>query len=173
MTDLQYLCASKNGKKIYYDSVNSHTATHFEDNPQLKHIVSDHLTGLDLEMDIIAQDIEMDKIIGNSSVVSIDRNDDVLYAVRKNREDQGLVPFVKNRASEPSSNLSLYLVRQPDATYELLSAWIGEFESPPFPDMDNATPESIPYWSSHAFVWGSQQIVEGTVTLTNNWREKI
>lgn len=165
----ELLCVSANGKRIVFDPVNSHTATHFNDAPALRTIAKELLSSFSLEGELVAKDVDMGKIIGNSDVVEINDKDEVVYAMRKNREDQGYVPFTKSQSSQPSSMVSIYLIKKDDETYELSSVWIGEYESPMFPQMDNATAESIPYWSKHAFAWGSQEIIPGSILTKCPW----
>jgi hypothetical protein len=165
----ELLCKSTNGKQIIFDPINSHTATHFHDAPNLRLIVTNLIMKLNLDEPLVAKAVDTGKIIGKSDVVEIDESDEVIYAMRKNREDQGYVPFTKSREATPSSLISIYLVKKDDSTYELSSAWIGEFEMPPFPGMQNANPDSIPYWSKRAFVWGSQEIIEGSVLHDCPW----
>lgn len=162
MNNYEVLCESANGKSIIYDPVNSHTATHFHDAPELRKLVIEYLITSALDGELIAKDVDMGRTIGNSDVVATDKSYEIIYAMRKNREDQGYVPFTKTRHTEPCSLLSVYIVCKDENTYELLSAWIGNYESPMFPQMDNATEASIPYWSSHAFIWGSLEIIAGT-----------
>ena len=169
MKKMELLCESYNGKKVVFDPLTSHTATHFKDAPKLKVLVGELLSKMIIEGDLIAKDIDMEKIIGESDVVEIDSTDDIVYAIRKSREDQGRVPFTKSRPSQPSQMISIYLVQNDNDTYELSSTWIGEFDSPAFPQMENATAESIPYWSKHAFVWGSQEIIPGTEITNCPW----
>ncbi len=165
----ELFCISANGKNIVFDPVNSHAATHFNDASTLRAIAEGLLTSMSLEGDLIAKDVDLGRVVGNSDVVGIDETDEVVYAMRKNREDQGYVPFTKSRSSQPSSMVSMYIVKKDDETYELSSVWVGEYGSPMFPQMDNATAESIPYWSRHAFVWGSQEIIPGSVLTKCPW----
>lgn len=167
---MKYLCISANGKKVVYDPDNSHTSTHFNDAPELKILVVELLSKKMLEGDSVAEDVDMGRIIGNSDVVEVNDTDDIVYAMRVKREDQGFVPFVKNRKPQPTSKISIYLLQIDEDTYELSSAWIGEYESPMFPQMENATTESVPYWEKHAFIWVSQEIVEGSVRKDCPWR---
>lgn len=169
MQNEESLCKSANDKKVVFDPVNSHTATHFKDAPKLRGLVEQLLSEMVLVGDLIAKNVDMGEIIGSSDVVEIDGSDEVVYAMRKSREDQGYVPFTKSRSPQPSQLVSIYLVRKESDTYELLSAWIGEFESPAFPQMPNATANSIPYWEAHAFVWGSQKIIPGTEITNRPW----
>src|SRR5688572_23431286 len=93
------LCISANGKRIVFDPVNSHTATHFNDAPALRATAEKLLSRMPLEGDLIAKDVDMGKVIGNSDVVETDETDDIVFAMRKNREDQGYVPFTKSQSS--------------------------------------------------------------------------
>ena len=169
MQKFEFLCKSANDKKIVFDPINSHTATHFNDAPKLRSLAEELFSNITLEEDLIAKEFDMGRIIGDSDVVEIDGSDEIVYAMRKSREDQGYVPFTKSRPSQPSQIMSIYLVRKDDETYELSSTWIGEFDSPAFPQMDNATEESIPYWQNHAFVWGSQETIPGTEITNHPW----
>lgn len=164
-----FLATSANGKRIYYDDTDSHTATHFEDTPQLRELTARVLATKVLEGASVTYDEDMGEPIGLCQVVATDSSDEIVYAMRKNRRDQGYVPFTKSRPAEPSTHLSMFLAEKSQTDYELLSAWIGELESPPFPNMANATPESIPYWSKWAFVWGSQEIIPGSETTDYPW----
>ncbi len=169
MTKEELLCRSANGKNVVFDPLGSHTATHFKDALGLKELANELLGTMDLDGELIAKDIDLGKVIGNSDVVETSHEDEIVYAMRKNREDQGYVPFTKSQASQPSSMISIYLVKKDEETYELSSIWVGEYESPMFPQMDNATAESIPYWSKHAFAWGSQEIIPGSVLTKCPW----
>jgi hypothetical protein len=166
---LKQLCESANGMVIVYDPIDSHTATHFQDTPELISLAREILQTMNLDEELVAKDFDTGKIVGNSNVVKVKPSDEIVYAIRKNREDQGYVPFTRSRSSEPSSLVSMYLKQFEPGTYELQSIWIGSYESPPFPQMNNATAESIPYWTKHAFVWGSQEIIPGTVVNNCPW----
>lgn len=159
MENKTFLCRSANGKDIFFDAASSHTATHFKDAPTLRGLATGILHGTSLTKPIEAMAIDMGKDIGVTDVVMIDSTDEVVYAMRVAREDQGWVPFTKSRAAQPCRIVSLYLTQNGEQSYELASTWIGPLDSPPFPQMAEATDESVPYWQTHAFVWGSQGII--------------
>lgn len=169
MEKLEFLCESANGMRVYYDPIDSHTSTHFKDAPALKDAVKELLTHRTIEGENVGEAVDMGKIIGKSDVVDVGPDDEVIYAMRLKREDQGYVPFAINRQSEPSSLISIYLERLNSGAYELKSTWVGEFDSPNFPQMENASSESLPYWQSHAFVWGAQEIIPGTELSDCPW----
>lgn len=53
--------------------------------------------------------------------------------MQKNRVDDGLIPFVKNRDGEHCPFVTIVLLRQSNGTYHLSSAWIGVIDDMPFP----------------------------------------
>ena len=165
----EYLCKSANGKRIVFDSVSSHTASHFADAPDLRALVTDILSREKLVGSIVAHDVDSGRVIGLSDVVAIGEDDEIVYAMRKNHAEQGYVPFTKSQESQPSSLVSFYLVKRDDSTYELASAWIGAYETPDFPQMESATKDSVSYWHKHAFAWGSQAIIPGTELSDCPW----
>lgn len=169
MKQEEFLCMSANGKSVVFDPVGSHASTHFHDAPGLRGEVVGLIKSLVLESDLIARDYDMGRVIGNNNVVEIDDTDELVYAMRKLREDQGYVAFTKSQSSAPCTKISVHLIQLDEDTYNLYSTWVGEYESPPFPQMKIATAESIPFWSKHAFVWGSQEIIPGTETAECPW----
>lgn len=165
----EYLCKSANGKRIVFDPIYSHTASHLADAPQLRELLTDILCKEKLEGPIVAHDIDAGRIIGLTDVVEVRESDTIVYAMRKNHAEQGYVPFTKSQESQPSSLVSFYLVKRDEHTYELGSAWIGAYESPDFPQMEGATKDDISYWNKHAFAWGSQAIIPGTEISDCPW----
>lgn len=167
----ELLCISKNGIQVTYDPIYSHATTHLQDTPQLKTLVIEVVKNMVLNGQEAATHVDMGRVVGTSDVVTVDDTDEVFYAIRKNRMDDGLVPFTKTRAAEPSRYVAVHLVRLVDGSYELSSAWIGTFDddSEPFPQSPNATKRSIDYWRQYAFVWGSQEVVPGSVTTARPW----
>jgi hypothetical protein len=167
----QFLCQSKNGVSVTYDPVGSHAATHLEDTPGLAGLVAEVVGGLDLTGQTVARHFDMGRVVGTSDVVAVDETDEIVYGVRKNRDDDGLVPFTTSRAAEPCACVTVQLAPRPDGSYELLSAWIGTFDDDdqPFPQSSKATDKSVDYWSRWAFAWGSQEIVPGTETKICPW----
>jgi hypothetical protein len=159
---------SKNGHKVTFDPQGSHAATHFADNPGLRKIVEEALPSLVLEGLWLSFDTDMGRIIGLTDGVTTDASDEIVYAKRKGRDYY--TPFTKSRPSQPSSLLATVFHRQVDGSYELVSAWIGSAISPPFPGEPTETPESRPYWSGHALVWGTQAIEPGSETPICPWK---
>jgi len=167
MQTKEILGKSKNGIEVYFDPLNSHAATHFADAPQLEKLTKEIIAATVIDADEMLFDTEMGRIVGNTDLVENEQGDEIVYAKRKNRDIY--TSFNKTKLPQPCSTVALGLVKQQDGSYELLSAWIGSVDSPPFPGDDNETPESKPYWMSHSLVWGTQGIQPDTETTTCPW----
>jgi hypothetical protein len=154
---------------VFFDAEHSHTATHFHDAPPLRDLAIEILTQRTLTEPVEAMEVDLGRTVGVTDVVEVDATDTLVYAMRVLREDQGWVPFTRTRSPQPCSVVSLHLAKRDSSSYELISAWIGALASPPFPQMLEATPESIPYWHAHAFVWGSQRIIPGSEQSSCPW----
>jgi hypothetical protein len=125
MVKMEILCKTLNDTTVIFDTDNSHTSTHFADTPDLRQLVVEVLVARALVMDVEGFDVDMGRVVGVSSVVLVDDSDEVTYAKRSRRDDQGHVPFVASRNSEPSSAVSLHLIKTGETEYELASARIG------------------------------------------------
>jgi hypothetical protein len=66
--------------------------THFNDKPELKKLVITILSSRALTEPIVTMDVDMGKTIGTTDVVEVDDTDEIVYAIRIKREDQGYVP---------------------------------------------------------------------------------
>lgn len=169
--DMELVGLSKNGVEVRYDPVNSHAATHFEDTEQLKDLVKELIGTLELHGQEVATYYDMGRTVGTCDVVRVSEEDEIVYGMRKNRAEDGLVPFVKNRQGDGCPFVAVYLAPQPNKSYVLMSAWIGVYneDDEPFPQSPRATARSVDLWSKRAFVYGSQEIVEGTETTQKPW----
>ncbi len=167
---MELLCSSANGKKVYYDPINSHAATRLKDTPQLRGLVIELVGKLDLHGDI-GTHVDMGRVVGTCDVVDVDDSDQIVYGLRKNRDEDGLVPFTKSRPGDPCRDIAVHLVKQPNDSYILSSTWIGTFDDDdePFPSSPNANERSVDFWNKHAFVYGSQEIQAGTETTKRPW----
>ena len=167
--NMQLLGQSANRVNVLFDPISSHAATHFEDTPELREIFIEVLSTIELDGSEIAQDINVGRIIGTSDVVATNDYDEITYAARKNRAQDGLVPFVKNRTPKNCSTLAYHMRPIDSQMYELSSVWIGVFDAIPFPGVVTANEESFSHWSRHAFIHGSQEIILETETDVCPW----
>ncbi len=170
---LEFIAASSNKIKVYYDRAASHAATHLADTAGLRDLVIEIITSLELHGQEVDKHFDMGRVVGTCDVVMRQSTDTIVYAMRKNREDDGLVPWTTSRSvGDPMSNVAVHLVPQTDGTYHLMSCWIGRFDpddDQPFPQSPHATPKSAAYWDKRAFIWGSQEIIERTETSICPW----
>lgn len=129
------------------------------------------LQHMDLEEDTITTHVDMGRVVGTCDVVKVDAGDEIVYGKRKNRDQDGLVPFTKSRSGDPCSTVAIHLIKQANGDYVLSSTWIGVFggDDEPFPQAPDATERSKDFWNKHAFVWGSQEIQAGTLTHNCPW----
>jgi hypothetical protein len=157
---------SKNGIAVVYDPVYSHASTHFNDDPQIKPLVQDILKTTDISGEMMEFTTDIGRHIGESGLVETDDSDEIIYAIRKNRDRYAR--FTKTRKPEPSSLITISLTRIDDKTYDLYSAWLGPL-TPSFPGSPHETADSKPFWNSHALVWGTQEVQPGTETKDCPW----
>lgn len=161
----ELLGTSNNGEEVWYNPAASHAATHFASNPNLRQHVVSAIKGLALTDDNIYEEIQFSQPLGMMDLVATDETDEIVYAKRLGRDIY--TRFTKSRPQSPASAITLWLVKS-EGGYELKSAWFGH-KTPPFPGDEWETAESKPFWESHALVWGSQAIQEGTVTTECPW----
>jgi len=106
----EFISKSKNDIAVTYDPVHSHAATHFEDTTQLKQLVAEVISSMTLDGQEIARHIDMGRVVGTCDVVDVDDTDEIVYGMRKSRNDDGLVPFTKSREGTPCPYVALHLM---------------------------------------------------------------
>lgn len=150
------------------DRQDSHLASHLKTYPVLGRMLPEALrqvipTGQQFQL----AEVQMGVMVGKSICVATSTGDEIIFAQRPNR--QGLTRFVKNRESEDSSKISVVLKKAEEGNfYILLSAFIGGL-TPPEPWDKFANSESLPFWNSHALIWGQEEIVAGTEINNCPW----
>lgn len=158
---------SMNDKLVWYNPVNSHTATHIQDTPQLKQLAAEVIDKFELNETYHQFDKDLGRIVGTSDLVQNQPGDLIVYAKRLNRETYTV--FNKTRQPVPSRIVTVALEEQDDESYELVSTWIGPSNSPSFPETERETNESKQFWNEHSLVWGTQDIQLGTETYNCPW----
>lgn len=166
MSARELFTCSKNGLKVYYDPVGSHASTHFSDTPQIIPYVRKAVENTDISGDVMKFETDTGRILGTSDLVETHENDDIVYAIRKNRDRHAR--FTKSHSPQPSSKVAISLKRLDKDSYDLFSAWLGPL-TPPTPNNPLANSDSKPFWSKHALVWGNQEIIPGTETKICPW----
>ncbi len=152
--------------EIVYEPEKSHIATHFADADSLKPAVVEALESSAVEGDNMFFEHSLGRMVGLTDLVETTAEDEIVFAKRKNREIY--TRFTKSQKPQPCTTVTIFLNKIDDKTYELWSAWIG-FIGPAFPGDANETADSLPYWSKHALVWGTQEIQPGSETAASPW----
>lgn len=145
-----------------YDRYNSHL------HENVKAILPEAFSKLDSKGErFTIRELDFGRVIGESSCVPTSGRDVITYAFRPKRN--GATRFVKNRKSEPCSSAVFILKRDDyEPYYILITAFIGH-ESGPEPWDVRATDADREFWSTHALVWGSEEIIPGTETAICPW----
>jgi hypothetical protein len=163
---MQYVVTSANGKKVYVDAENSHAAIHLSDTPTLFELVKELLQSIELEGENVYLDKDMGRTVGTTDLIKTGPDDEILYAKRVNRTNY--TRFVKGHSAQPSSFVTVVLVKRDKKSYELWSAWIGR-AVPQFPGDKHETTEGRLFWRNHALVWGNQEVRPGTEVQEWPW----
>lgn len=166
-SDKIMLSKSKNGIDVWYNKVSSHAATHINDTPGLKELVTEVISDTELTGEYMQFHTNMGRIAGKTDLVETRPGDKVVYAKRLNRDTYSV--FNLSRPPEPCSHVATALELQDDGTYELVSTWIGPSDSPSFPGTERETEDSKEFWSKHALAWGTQEIQSSTLTTSCPW----
>ncbi len=120
--------------------------------------------------------VDFDRVIGETICVATGSGDEIIYAQRPKRF--GLTRFVKNRIPEPCNTLVIVLKAGSNGEYVLITAFVGRRAKPePWDekffgqqaDPSAAREASRQFWSSHALVWGSEEMIPGTETSRCPW----
>ena len=155
---------SVNGINIYIDRVNSHALTHFTHSPQLADEVREVIAKLNIKEELRIEH-DTGKMIGLTDLYETNEGDEIVYAKRVLRDTYSR--FVKNKEPQQTSWLTLHIKKQDDE-YFLYTAFIGR-STPSFPGGDYLPEQSKSFWSTHALVWGTQEVVPATETSVSPW----
>jgi hypothetical protein len=166
MISKKLLAISKNGFQVFVDGESTHALTHFADSPSLEKAASEAITKVELLENIIRTEVELDYFVGNTDLIETTDSDEIVYALRPHRGRYSR--FVKNRTTEPSKWIVVDVRKRPDGSYSLYTAFVGRL-TPSFPGGDFMPEQSQKFWSNHALVWGTQDIVPGTETSECPW----
>lgn len=163
---LTLLCKTKNDIEVYVDLINSHVASHLKDNPNLLKLAKEALTNYTISSDKVRVETDLGRVIGQTNLVETSDKDEIIYALREGRDE--LMRFVKDRKPSDTQYITIDLIKTSIDTCILTTAYIGR-ATPFLPGQKDETPESKPFWNSHALIWGSQPVVTETITTECPW----
>lgn len=162
----EFLGKTKNGLDVSVDMKSAHAATHFAHNPKLFDLVKRTIPTIEATDDHIRVERDTGKEAGTSDLVDTDEHDVIVYAKRPLRAQYSR--FVKNRTPAPTSWITIDLRKKSDTEYDLYTAYVGRLV-PSFPGGSFLPDQSVDFWSTHALVWGPQEIIPGTETSECPW----
>lgn len=152
---------TSNGKPVYIDLIHSQAASQISRQPRLLEMVKRITAQSKVDGTVVRLESNMGKPIGYNSVIKTDDGDTVFYA--QQQREKIYTRFVKNGTPKATRYLSLVLHRDTDDSYELHELWLGR-QRPARPGHDDATAESLEYWSEHAFIIDTQPVQPRTIT---------
>lgn len=156
-----YKFITKNGIKI---KVAHWTIDHMKAHQDVDMaIVDEALKKINFVGDFFIGSIDMGRVIGTTSCVEINPEDEVLYFYRKNRF--GKTPFVKNRLPKETKNVTICLGKdQKNGEPVLITAYYGD-RAPMEPwdarrknCSENVIKECDDFWNSHALIYDENSI---------------
>lgn len=162
----EFIGKTKNGLSAYVDMESSHATTHFAHHPKLFDCVKKIIPIIEVHGEIMRTEREMDEVVGTTDLIETNATDEIVYAKRPLRKQYSR--FVKNKSSRPTKWITLDLRKENDMDFYLYTAFVGRL-TPSFPGGDYLSDQSIDFWSKHALVWGSQEVVPGSETTVCPW----
>lgn len=166
--DNQLVGITKNGRSVYLTDESSHAKTHFVHHPKLLPAVKKAIPNINVEDTLVRIQIDTGEIVGTRDLIQTTSEDTIVYAIREKRTTYSR--FIKNKQPVPSSIIVVDIRKSaPDSDeYYLYTAYAGIL-TPSFPGGDYLPEQSIIFWSNHALVWGTQEIISGTETTICPW----
>lgn len=152
---------SGNGKQVYANLTKQPLAASIARNPGLLSLVATAINSLDLSSQMLTVSCDMGQNVGYSEVLETGDKDSIFYAQTSKLPEY--TRFVKLRAAEKSSVITLQLHADETGGYQLVNVWIG-IDYPPAPNTKIEAPQSKEYWRNHAVVFNGQSILTNSVT---------
>lgn len=165
MNNLEFIGKCANGINVF-NRLNSHLHKEVSQN-----ILKEALLKLSPNEVFHKKVIDMKRVIGKKSCVTINENDEIIYAIRKGRN--GPTPMVKNREPVDCSYLTVVLKRIEENSYLLISTYIGDVSEPEPWDLNFYNPftwekrdnideeayqKSLAFWKTHALIYDENEI---------------
>ncbi len=162
----EFLGKTENGFEVYMDRASSHAITHIAHHPKLFELIKKIIPTIEATGEVIRLDKDMGEEVGTTDLVETGEYDEIIYALRPLRTQYSR--FVKGKKSQPTSWITIDLRRAGDTEYNLYTAFIGQL-TPSFPGGNFLPDQSMEFWSKHALVWGSQEVIPGSETAKCPW----
>lgn len=114
--------------------------------------------------------VDLKEVVGHSLVVSASWQEEIIYAKRP--ENNYLSRFVRNKEPQPTSLISLFVLRLRGSNEWILqNSHYGDVRLPEIEYTTEVSPtqEQFDYWNNNAFCWGYLSVTPGTLTTTCPW----
>ena len=153
---------------VHLNEKSSHAQTHLIQHPLLLDAVKKAIPTIEGDDDIIRIQVNAGEIIGTTDLVETSPDDEIVYAKRVARDIYSR--FVKNKQPIPTSTITIDIRKETSSapSYYLYTTFIGGV-TPSFPGGEFLPQQSVEFWSTHALVWGTQEIIAGTETTVCPW----
>ena len=161
----EYLGKTKNNIAVYVDTKTAHAMTHFAHQPKLRGTIEQIIPTIVANSKMIRIERDLGEEIGTTDLVATTEGDEIVYALRPHRKVYSR--FVKHKQPVPSSWVTIVLRKTGDE-YSLYTAFVGR-NTPSFPGGDYLPDQSVDFWSRHALVWGSQEVIPCSETSECPW----
>lgn len=158
MSKQQVLGKLKSGQTVYNREYNHATDEVLKILPEIF---------LEMEVDdsdrYVVKEVKLDRIIGKTGVVEVDKNDEIFYGIRKNR--LGFSKFVKNKEGLDTNSITIVLLKKEEIenAYVLITSFFGK-PTAKEPYDNRASKEDLDFWKTHALVPKYDEILPETIT---------
>lgn len=156
----EILCNSKNGERVFFDIEKTNIRLHIIENNNLLTLMKEAIEKSDVTGDKVALQVDLGRVVGTTSCVPTDENDEIVYAKRIDREKYSR--FVKHRELLPTTSVVVILFKESDG-YMVWSGWCGEL-LPQEPDGEGGTRTARDFEQTHALVFDPRIIQSDTIT---------
>lgn len=149
--------------EVYVNLISSSAGTYLSRRPHIIALIKELLSSAVLKGGKVVIEKDLGRDIGTTDILTTSDNDNIYYA--RPLKSEVYSRFAKNRYAQPSSLLTIILVRDDEGNYEVIDTWIGA-NHPAFPGDKDATNRSYEYWKNHALVQDAQVIQSKSITKT-------
>ncbi len=154
--------SSKNGRIVKVDLANSSAADTISRHPHLVTLAGEALRTITLNGERSVITYDMGHTLGYDFVIEVTKPETVFYAQLV--KGTTYIPFTKIDKPISTQLITMTLLyRQDEGCYYLDDICMGVFK-PPLPGTNGETPDSLPYWRTHAYIYGNQPIKVSTIT---------
>lgn len=162
----QFFCVAKNDKQIFLDKENTNVFFHVLETPNLLKLAKEALAQAEIgDEEQIVFEKDLGRIVGTTSLAKTNKNDEIVYAKRKERNEYSR--FVKNKKPVPTSYIVVVL-RKVDGEYNLWTAMCGRLLPPEAYDL-NDKKKAGGFNKNHALVFDERLIQKDTLTDICPW----